>query len=481
MSAVSLGPHRYEWIHLSAVAIMGCALYAPYVPRFFWGDDWLWLEQARVTQFHWQHFWNSCTFGYWRPLFVLYLTGGLELFGLKAGVFGAMNVGLHVTNCVLLWHLLRALEVDRTVSTGSSLFLGAYVTGNPVVLSISAWPDLMVVTCALLFARLLLSYTLVFSWRRWACIVLILLLAVASKETGFALVMLFFVFHWIRGRHPFAEPFRIGSILFLAVCAILFALSFGHIAATEKLAGVATAPLRLWYLVVQLVFPLPKRLGGDLGTGVSGFLASLRVALTLALPIFMGLLYRKNSAPRRLFLLWPVLFLAPVSILPLNEGLFALYPGTAVTRYLYAATPGYAFWFALLASRMGKRRLLLVWMGVTLLFAAGWVTARTSRRYRLWQDQSRQVFEQFEAARDDWGGCRCARIENAPLDASRWHPAVLSAMSRLALGRPVRFTNGECQECLLRVSPAGSKGLEVSAVFTLTERTDSMEVGPRGP
>src|ERR1051326_3592760 len=208
-SEFHVGPFRVGPGALLRVALIGTFLaYVQTITYAFVFDDALQIEMNPWIQ-SWK-FWKSFftghvwSFGrahvqgnYYRPMFLLWLTGNYSLFKLTPGWWHLTTIAMHVLATGLVYLLAARLLKDRWMGAAAALLFGL----NPLHIECVAWisgvPEVML---TIFFIGALLAYQ---NWQqgrgtRWlTASIALYVLALLSKETALAFLPVLFVTPWI--------------------------------------------------------------------------------------------------------------------------------------------------------------------------------------------------------------------------------------------------------------------------------------------
>ena len=154
--------------------------------------------------------------------------------------------------------------------------------------------------------------------------------------------MLFYLYHV----NPFSKAYRWHSLLLIIVYLLYLFIYFGTKISIDKQIeiGIGTA-INMWYFVVYLIFPLSKRIADLFPSGLFIVLKIIKIALTVAFPIFLVYAYKNSKTSIRFFVIWPIFFLAPAAVFSWHIGLLDLYSERTISRFMYVAVPGLAVIF----------------------------------------------------------------------------------------------------------------------------------------
>jgi hypothetical protein len=433
---------------LPAVLVLGILLfYAAFVPRFFVGDDWLWLLQARRFASDPSACFDRTAYGYFRPLFVLVLGLEFRLFGVHPLAFGALNVLLHALNAWLFCRLLVQLQLPWVARVVAGTFFAFFLLTSTVVAWISTGADLLALTFILMSSLLLDEYHRSFAWRRLLGLVALGLLATMSKEIGWVSVLLVFLHAAVVGRNPFGRRYALGTAVLLVTFSGYLALYFAMRTTVDKRLGMGVKfGENLWYLYVYIFLPLSKRFVAGLPASLRAFLSFLHLGAIVVVPAALIWTLRKARPNQRALLLAPLVLLAPIAAFDWTFHLTSAYPEQTASRFMYVAIPGAATLIgsvtAVLLARLRLRPwvvlvpLLGLFTGVNFVGAHG-----VTRLYAADQRLAKSLFEAFVAAGPRANACDVIVLEPnaglAPEDLPT--PGMLAAEYALASGRQAVF------------------------------------------
>jgi hypothetical protein len=432
---------------LGLVAALGIfAFYAPFLPRFFLGDDWFWLVHAQRVLADPSACFERTAYGYFRPLFVLLLGLEYRLFGLDARAFGIVNGLLHVLNCWLFWRVQVKYEVPALARNVATAIFALYFLGSPVITWISTGSDLLVLAFVLWLLLVLDDYHRAFSWGRLAAVVILGMLAATSKEVGWCSYLLVFLHAAATGRNPFRGRWAIGTAILTLVFGAYLLLYFHTRTAVDKQIHPSWSFVRnLWYLCTYLVLPISKRFVVHLPDAARTALVVIRAAVMLALPVVMFVALRRSTPRQRFLVAIPLALLAPIAAFEWKFGFFSLYPEQTASRFMYVAIPGAATLAGWCVDRWAGSVLRRQWVAVVALvvFAAGnFLAVRgVTRYYTAQQRLARASFEALSNSCHRSGTCDVIRVEpSLQVDVTQLGTAqMLSAELEMACGRKALF------------------------------------------
>jgi hypothetical protein len=157
------------------------------------------------------HYFTQQIWGYsnvwtnlYRPVFLISLRICDELFGLNPVGWHAFAVLIHLLDICLVYQVVRKLLGDTDDDKWSALTAAAIFAVHPIQLETVAWISGM--TDAVMAAPLLLGFWCYLHWRqnqltRWLVLCMVSFgLALLTKESGIALLLLIFVYELTMGR-----------------------------------------------------------------------------------------------------------------------------------------------------------------------------------------------------------------------------------------------------------------------------------------
>ena len=401
--------------------------YLPFIPRAFMGDDWLWLAHAEKALAEPSLLLSRPIYGYFRPLYMIYI-GVLQLmFGMNAFGFAAVNLVFHLLNIYLFARVLVRLGLSHSLTALASILFGIYFLTCPAVCWISAGSDLVTLTLMLTLILLLDDYYRAASVKRLLLIALTGLTAMLVKEVGFVSVLLFFIYPLLRKENPFRNGYSVGAILMILLFAGYLVIYFNTRSFVDKELVTDTRVItNLWFLATYQILPISARMIGSLGETAHQLLYIIKAVITICLPLLWVWLFIKKGAAVRLFLLWPLLFLGPVAMFDWNVGLFDLYPERTASRYMYIAIPGTAVLISLIVSWLYgcMKRWKPVAVVALVLFLTGNLAAvyKVTRTYHFRQGESTNLYEQLAKNRERLRKCHELQIST---DDAANSPALL--------------------------------------------------------
>ena len=138
--------------------------------------------------------------GYYRPLINLTYSIDYKLWGLNPKGFRATNLFLHVICCFVLFHFLQLLVNDRNAALWTTLIFAVHPVNTETVSWIASRNNILV---AMFSVSSLFFY--IKGWEggrnlNWVASVLTFTLAILSKEMGFMVVPVFFLYQRLLSR-----------------------------------------------------------------------------------------------------------------------------------------------------------------------------------------------------------------------------------------------------------------------------------------
>ena len=325
-------------------------------------------------EFYWQVY---------RPIVPVVYSLIHALFGLNPFGFHLVNVLLHALNAILLFLLLRKLNLTLL----AALFSAAWWALHPVhvesVQWISGLDDVLGPTLAL--AAILLTFN-----KKYVHALLCYTLALLTKETAIMAIVPLFALEWFRHPGVVGQKLRRASLVtlpFVAPAAAYVLLRFVLIGLQQdatywggSLQSTALTMSKAFLVYVRLIFvPVQLRINYlfPVETGVSLAVALGLAALALCLAV---IIYTYKKAPLICAgLVWFFAFLFPVSnLLPI----FAL----VGERFMYLPLAGLALVLADLGSRIRNVKKPMLVAGVLILAT---LAALSVIRIGVWCDEER--------------------------------------------------------------------------------------------
>ena len=429
-------------------AILGgiVLLYLPHLPRFFFADDWLWLDYGQAALADPLKLIERSVYGYYRPLYVLYMGLLHALFGLRAFPMALANLGIHLLNCILLRQLLVRLGADRYITMIATLFFGFYFLSCTSVAWLSAGCDLAMLACLLGCCLAIITYYDHPSTPRWLLVVLLGMAATLCKENGLAWMGLFIAYPFLKGGEFRRRAYTVGILgaLVVVACYLVFYFATRVVVEKELLLSWDT-PMHLWYLSVYLFVPLSRRFVAHLDNSLKLVLLALRSALVLAIPVMCWWVIVRKKLSERFFLVWLVFLLLPIALFDWGVGLFDLYPDLSASRFMYGAVPAVAVIVGIVGASLLKKVARPIWFVLPVL-AAGLVVdfvvvEKVTALYRYKQETTEVVFRQLVDTQEKWSDCDNLIIGADDSTTFKYlfgqQPEVLERMCYFACGRRI--------------------------------------------
>lgn len=317
---------------------------------------------------------------YYRPLVFVGFAAETAIAGKSAVLFHLTNVALHAANAVLVFALAERTGVTRMAAFFGAAAFAVHPLQSEAVAYIAGRTDLLMTAASLVACLAVLppGEERRASPARGALAAAATAVAILSKETGYALVLLL---PWLAWRHLDAWKDRLTIAAPSVGAAVLLAVLRPGWGSATLVVSLANAG-RTAFVYARLLF-WPSGLQVDRLTPVGGA-AWIAVALALAALFVYGLSRRGAVAD---WTAWTAAFYAPVA------NLVALYPGVAGNvlftpeHNLYAPMAGIGVLAALSLSRLAEPRLAAraVATAATVVLCA-W-GARTWARVGDWRDE----------------------------------------------------------------------------------------------
>ncbi len=190
---------RFQWLALIAIVLLTFMAYSSAIRGgFIWDDDDYVTQNPLLTGPHglWR-IWSTTESPQYYPLVFTTFWMERRLWGLNPMGYHAVNVSLHAINAILVWWLLRRLEVP------GAWMIGAIFAVHPVHVESVAWISERKNVLSGLFYLLALGCYLRFQTeRRWAWYAGALglfILALLSKTVTATLPLALLLVRWLRG------------------------------------------------------------------------------------------------------------------------------------------------------------------------------------------------------------------------------------------------------------------------------------------
>ena len=318
------------------------------------GDDWLWLSNAKDAWGDLSLFVGRPMYGYFRPLNLLWVAIVQKVVGANPYIFSLINVTLHALNVYLLYLVLKRFGAKRLLLLISPIIYGFYFLNAPAIEWISVGHDLWVTTFSLVFLILTLNFCENPSPNRFLLLLAAGLGALGFKESGFVTLGLYFCVLVLTGKNPLSKKYVGYSLILLAIyCTYLVFYFHDHVVDDSKEVALGIGALiNLWYFFSYMLFPVARRMVEVVPGDLIFLLQALKYGVTLLTPVLVGLTLWRGSRATRLFLLWAIGFAATAAIFDWGLGLFDLYPGRTISRFMYTPNVGIAVVVGWLISRL---------------------------------------------------------------------------------------------------------------------------------
>jgi Tfp pilus assembly protein PilF len=308
------------------VAVLLLVIAVSYVPslrnEFVWDDVLHIVQNPRIER--WSEiprFFAEPEGLYYRPLIFLSYAVEHAVWGLTPPAFHFTNLLLHLLNTVLLVVLLRRFDLSLSAALSAAALFGLHPMQTEAVAYISGRTDLLV-ACSALLAWLVLWGEGRAIWRGLASGFLAAI-AIGSKESGYAVVLIVAWAAW-RGGRDRREHLILSMPTLLTALLLLFLRpgGFPDLGTVEPIRLVAGAGNAIGSYVSVLFWPAALRVDRLTGMSVGGMAiaAGTLLFMTAGLVFVWGVTRRGRTAD---WTAWVGAFYLPVA------NLIVLYPAIA--------------------------------------------------------------------------------------------------------------------------------------------------------
>jgi tetratricopeptide (TPR) repeat protein len=264
----SVPPHPRSnsfWLAAGLLATITVCAYLPvFNGGFIWDDDVYVFTNPLVTSEDGLHdIWLTAKSIEYYPLFYSTLWAEWKLWGMNAAGYHTVNILLHVLNVLLVWRVLKSLEV------AGALLAALLFAVHPVNVESVAWISELKNTLSLLFFLLTCLAWLRFrqkpqAWGFYALALGLFLLALLSKTTVVVFPVLMLGVAWWRGGRITSRDLRLALPFFILALAmgLLLIWFLPHRFPSDEVirqAGIlprlSGAGLASWFYLGKVVFP----------------------------------------------------------------------------------------------------------------------------------------------------------------------------------------------------------------------------------
>lgn len=326
--------------------------------------------------------------GYYRPFFLVYLTGIYTLLGDSAFFFHLVQLMLHIGNGILLYYLFRSFSARSTALLVSALFI-VHPANTEAVSYISAVQEVLYVFFGLI--ALHLSRPTTFTPLRAGLTALLLLVALLSKETAvlFLIFIPFYRYLFVR-KHVLvsiiSSALSLGAYLLLRFAAAGFYftnVSYIPIMQLSFPERLIMIPKILSYYLIRFLFPIRLAIAQQWTVSQVDFV-SFYIPLIIDVLFFLGLggflvLARKKDIlrPYAFFLTWFLLGMGVhLQIIPLDM--------TVAERWFYTPMIGLLGVLAVVFGAVHKKLLTVLAYATIVVIIV--FSMRSIARNRDWKD-----------------------------------------------------------------------------------------------
>ena len=434
--------------------VVGCLFYFPFAARFFMGDDWLWLAAASRVMEEPLSLFDRPIYGYFRPVATGLLSLWYPLAVTNAWLYSCVSVVLHGANAALLYLLIGRLGGDKTVAAAAALLFGIYYLNAPVVTWISATPDLLVTSFTLLMALTVTKYTE--DSNPWWLVAVTVLWAVATltKESGLASLAVVVVMLVLDKRNLLRPP-----VIWFSLTVVLLAIAYltvyfvGREVIDKELVLGPSVLVSIWYLLGYLIFPLSSRVADMLPDGMHWILLTCRVVAAAAVPVIGWVTWRYGNRLTRLFSLWCLIFILPVSLFDWDVTLLSLFPERTASRYMYTSSAGFVvlaaygldYCWRKWSGFIWARKLVLAVFICTVVLANAVIVYKITAKYRWDQEMEEHNFNVVvnSLMAGDVRGLIIVVPDRESAPQLFQDTSFIAAMARVGVGRRVPVTISE--------------------------------------
>ncbi|GEM_PF-4466255 len=342
MSGLLFRIKRKEVIIPLLLGLGSILFYIPFLLKGFICCDIQWIANAKIALNNPLHYFSRSMYGYFRPLTMAFFSVLYSLFGLNPFIFSLISKSVHTLNVILLYYVCRKLDLSILVSSIASFFFAFYVVNSSAVFYISTLHDLLSLTCILLFLLFLIKFYSTQDMRSGALLIVFAIAATLFKEMGLMTIGLYILVPLVLKRKiNTSRNYIIIGVILVSFSVVYLGLYFiTRTYADKQLISNFSVLKNLLYSVVFTISPVTERIVAFLPKSLIPVLHILKILFTIALIPSILYLYRFGPGSIRIMLIWPFLFLLPISMFDWHIGLFSLYPDSTMTRYMYVAIPG---------------------------------------------------------------------------------------------------------------------------------------------
>ena len=348
---------------------------------------------------------------YYRPLFLVYLLVGYQVFGLWASGWHLMSIGVHTGATVAVYYLIRRLSGRWKTAALAALIFGIHPTHVESVAWISGIPDPL----AVLFYVPAFFYYLRYrergnkSW--FAASLFAYSLALLCKEATITLPAVIVVWEIVRGermklkarlRHlSYAiSPYALIGLAYLSVrFAVMGKVSWVNPGMTkaDDLSLLMTVPSVVLFYIKNLLAPFYLSIVyyPPLANGVTDLLFLLPTLLLVGIGVMLCV-YRHRISPD----VWIGLALLITPLLPVLYIKVFHQAYIVQDRYLYLPSVGFCFLVALFITCLARRRSLIAAALTGMIIVSFGIS--TMMQNRVWHDSVALWQRAVEYAPDFW-------------------------------------------------------------------------------
>ncbi len=233
------------------------------------------------------------------------------------------------------------LNIKKSVGITAVFLFSFYYLNSPILLWISSSGDLWVTALSLLFAIKTFDFIDNPGPISFLYLLFLGLSAVLFKESGFVTIGLFFTIVILYSKNSF----RLKLIPYSIIMILLYSLYLFFYFKTQTFVDQDIEVnmkvfVNIWYYLGYIAVPISQRAAVMFPESYLWVLKSIKVIVSIVVPIFFILLIKSRNKSLLFFGAWSIMFLSTVSVFKMDLNLFDIFPGRPISRYMYSAVPG---------------------------------------------------------------------------------------------------------------------------------------------
>lgn len=377
-------------VMLTGILILSFIVYLPILHNTFlaWDDNYYIRDNSLIYSLNLKDIFSHNVMGNYHPLTILILAIEYQLFGLSETCYHAVNLGIHLSNIILVFYAVFLLSGKKDVALIASLFFGIH----PIHVESVAWAaelkDLLYTLFFLSSFIFYLKYIYTFQRKYFFLSIILFLLSLLSKGMAASFPVVLLLADFFRGR-KFTKQVLLEKIPFFTM-----AILFGAIAiAAQKTPDIVqditdfTFPQRIAFafygfftylakiilpINLSAYYPYPVKNGNSIPLFYYGY-------ILLMLGVLVSIVYSLRFTKKIIFGIgfFAITIFLVLQLLPVGDAIMA-------DRYSYVPSIGIFYLFGEGFNFLRNKKLqwlsIAIVIGLTIFFGV-----LTQTRTRVWK------------------------------------------------------------------------------------------------